>query len=140
MQIDQEKQKQLEELISTIKGRYQVRSFATTSEAINFLKKVMPLFSSIGDEFESLKDEDISKLFDIFPAETIEYLVSTFVEVKTAKGFKAVDFETEFKGDFQTLLAVFVMALTELVKEVQTPTGKPQAQTKKKKIKSQRRS
>lgn len=140
MQVDQAKQEQLEKMISSIKDTYRVRSFSTTSEAITFLKKVMPLFSSIGDEFESLKDEDISKLFDIFPAETIEYLVSTFVEKKTSKGFKAINYETEFKGDFQTLLAVFVMALTELIKEVQTPTGKPQAQAKKKKIKSRRRS
>ncbi|NCB11900.1 MAG: hypothetical protein EOM78_09750 [Erysipelotrichia bacterium] len=132
------KQEELEEVISSIKDTYRVRHFSTTTEAISFLRKVMPLFSSIGDDFESLKDQDISKLFDIFPPETIEYIISNFVEVKTEKGYKKINYEEEFKSDFQTLLAVFIMAITELIKEVQTPKGK-QIPTSKKQIKTQRR-
>ncbi len=134
----QKKQEEIENIISSIKDIYRVKPFSTTTEAINFLKKVMPLFSSIGEDFESLKDQDISKIFDIFPAETIEYIISNFVEVKTEKGYKKINYEEEFKGDFQTLLSVFVMAITELIKEVQTPKGK-QIPTNKKQIKTRRR-
>ena len=68
----------------------------------------------------------------------LEYIISNFVEVKTEKGYKKINYEEEFKSDFQTLLAVFVMAITELIKEVQTPKGK-QIPTNKKQIKTQRR-
>ncbi len=136
MSLDHKKE-EIEEIISSIKDTYRVRAFSTTTESIAFLRKIVYL-TSIGEDFENLKDEDISKIFDIFPPETIEYIVSTFVEVKTEKGYKKVNYEEEFKGDFQTLLSVFVMAITELIKEVQTPKGK-QIPANKKQIKTQRR-
>ena len=111
--MDAQKQIQ-EEKIKELKKRYKVRNFKTTTESLEFTRKFAKAMSGIDLGSESVKDMELSEALDFFEPELLKYVVSNFVVVKEDGKAKAINYEKEFINDFETLLMVFMMAISFL--------------------------
>lgn len=102
MQVPQNKEL-IDAKIKEIKEIYEVRSFKTTTESIQFTRKIAKSMVGIGTTIDENSSEDISKLLDFFEPELIEYVISNFVLKRTDGESVEIDYESEFIGDFETL-------------------------------------
>ncbi len=108
--MKKETNKKSEELLK----KYVIRNFKTTSESFKFMKKIAKTISSI-DNLEEFKDENISKLFDVFDEKVVKYVISTFVLVRNEKKNTPVDYEKDFINDFESLMTLFMLVIQHLV-------------------------
>lgn len=115
-----------EALLEECKKTYEVRDFATTTESLNYTRKMASAMSNMKVDLDAMKDEDVSAIFEFFDPTLIKYVVDTFVMKKGKKKSKPVNYEKEFIGDFGMLMGVFLMAVKHL-SEKATGGKKPQA-------------
>lgn len=139
MKIDDKetKEKELKEKIDQLRDKYIVRSFKTTTESLIFTKKMAQALSNIKVDLTNMKDADISEIFEFFDPELIKYTVETFVEIKDGEDLSPIDYESEFIGEFETIMIVFQMAIEKLMQKA-NGMGKPQVSPNQ--IKSNKRS
>lgn len=135
---DLEKKQKAAKVLEALKRKYVVRSFKTTTESFKFIKRISKTLSSL-ESLDSLKDEDISVLFDVFDEKTIKYVVSTFVLKRAEQKNKELDYENEFIGDFESLMSVFLMALEFLTTKANGEGKKQAPKGQKKEIISTKR-
>lgn len=134
MQIAQNKEL-VDAKIKEIKKLYEVRSFKTTTESIQFTRKIAKSMVGIGTTIDENSSEDISKILDFFEPELIEYVISNFVLKKTDGESVEIDYESEFIGDFETLSILFGIAIEFLMSKA-NGTGKQKVQNHQNKITS----
>lgn len=128
----------VDEKIKEIKELYEVRSFKTTTESIQFTRKIAKSMVGIGTKIDENSSEDISKILDFFEPELIEYVVSNFVLKKTDGESVEIDYESEFIGDFETLSILFGIAIEFLMSKA-NGTGKQNPQNSQNKITTTKR-
>ena len=124
--------------IKEIKELYEVRSFKTTTESIQFTRKIAKSMVGIGTTIDENSSEDISKILDFFEPELIEYVISNFVLKKTDGESVEIDYESEFIGDFETLSILFGIAIEFLMSKA-NGTGKQKVQNPQNKITTTKR-
>lgn len=105
LRLSKEKKTQLDKKTSELNKIYGVRSFKTTTESIEYTRRVAGAMSSFKGDF---KNAEISQMFDFFDPKLIKYVVGGFVFRKDKKKFK---YEKEFVNDFDTLMLVFTMVV-----------------------------
>lgn len=137
MQISQNKEL-VDVKIKEIKELYEVRSFKTTTESIQFTRKIAKSMVGIGTTIDENSSEDISKILDFFEPELIEYVISNFVLKKTDGESVEIDYESEFIGDFETLSILFGIAIEFLMSKA-NGTGKQKVQNPQNKITTTKR-
>lgn len=137
MQISQNKEL-VDAKIKEIKELYEVRSFKTTTESIQFTRKIAKSMVGIGTTIDENSSEDISKILDFFEPELIEYVISNFVLKKTDGESVEIDYESEFIGDFETLSILFGIAIEFLMSKA-NGTGKQKVQNPQNKITTTKR-
>ena len=124
--------------IKEIKELYEVRSFKTTTESIQFTRKIAKSMVGIGTTIDENSSEDISKILDFFEPELIEYVISNFVLKKIDGESVEIDYELEFIGDFETLSILFGIAIEFLMSKA-NGTGKQKVQNQQNKISTTKR-
>lgn len=124
--------------IKEIKELYEVRSFKTTTESIQFTRKIAKSMVGIGTTIDENSSEDISKILDFFEPELIEYVISNFVLKRTDEESVEIDYESEFIGDFETLSILFGIAIEFLMSKA-NGTGKQKVQNPQNKIITKKR-
>lgn len=124
--------------IKEIKELYEVRSFKTTTESIQFTRKIAKSMVGIGTTIDENSSEDISKILDFFEPELIEYVISNFVLKRTDEESVEIDYESEFIGDFETLSILFGIAIEFLMSKA-NGTGKQKVQNHQNKITTTKR-
>lgn len=137
MQIPQNKEL-VDAKIKEIKELYEVRSFKTTTESIQFTRKIAKSMVGIGTTIDENSSEDISKILDFFEPELIEYVISNFVLKRTDGESVEIDYESEFIGDFETLSILFGIAIEFLMSKA-NGTGKQKVQNPQNKIITKKR-
>lgn len=137
MEIPQNKEL-VDAKIKEIKKLYEVRSFKTTTESIQFTRKIAKSMVGIGTTIDENSSEDISKILDFFEPELIEYVISNFVLKKIDGESVEIDYESEFIGDFETLSILFGIAIEFLMSKA-NGTGKQKAQNPQNKITTTKR-
>lgn len=134
----QAKEQELRQRSEALKKRFKIRSFQTTTESIEFSQKLAKAFSGLNIDFEAMKDEDASKIFEIFSPSLIKYVVGSFVYTKEGNSKpKLVNYEKDFIGDLDTVMMLFFMAVERLSQKA-SGAGKPQAQAKPQKVSAKR--
>ena len=105
-----------------LKKKYAVRNFKNTTEAIKFMKIVIPFMQKLQDK--DIKNAQMETMMELLDEKPLSFVIDTFVFKKVKEGKnKTVRFE-EFKDDFQTLFSLFLLAVTELTAKM---GGKSQA-------------
>jgi len=133
-----EQKAQSEKKINELKKKYTVRGFKTTSESFKFMKKMASSMSSL-ENIDNLKDEDVSKLFDLFDEKLIKSVVSTYLLKKDGDKRVPIDYEKEFIADINGLMIAFSLCVKTLMEKL-NGGGKQEAQPSKgMRVKSKKR-
>lgn len=128
----------INERMEEIKKIYEVRSFRTTTESIQFTRKIAKAMTGLGTSLDDNSEADVTKFLDFFEPELIEYVVANFVLKRTDAESVDIDYESEFIGDFETLSILFGIAIEFLMSKA-NGTGKQKAQIPQNKIKTTKR-
>lgn len=106
----------------TLNKKYAVRNFKNTSEAIKFMKIVIPFMQKLQDK--DIKNAPMETMMELLDEKPLSFVIDTFVFKKVKEGKNiSVKFE-DFKDDFQTLFSLFLLGVTELTSKM---GGKSQA-------------
>lgn len=128
----------LNKRIEEVKELYEIRSFKTTTESIQFTRKIAKAMTGLGTSLEENSEADVTKFLEFFEPELIEYVVGNFVLKRTDEKSIEIDYETEFIGDFETLSILFGIAIQFLMSKA-NGEGKSKTQTHQNKITSTKR-
>ena len=135
-----EKKAKSDKKLAELKKIYVVRSFKTTSESFKFMKRIAKVITQLPN-LDDMKDESVLELFNVFDDKTVKYVVETYILKRGEDGEKnkKIDYESEFIGDFENLIVLFVMAIQHLIGKVNGEGKSKEAPANNKVIKTKKR-